>query len=181
MRHSPVGAGLVPARIRTLILLLAVSVLSSPLSAESTPRSRWFTARTTKVLDGEKVIATLPAGTLVKPVKRAKSNAAGVLLLIQARDASGENVSGWALETDVLPEPSVQSASIMREMGNSFLVGLILAFVGAVQLERSDAQIYVADLVGRGAREPNATVWRALPKGRSERSSWRTARQPATA
>src|SRR5208283_5277965 len=32
----------------------------------------------------------------------------------------------------------------------SFLVGLILAFVGAVQLKLFGAQIYVADLVGIG-------------------------------
>ena len=32
----------------------------------------------------------------------------------------------------------------------SFLVGLILAFVGAVQLTQFGAQIYVADLVGIG-------------------------------
>jgi phospholipid/cholesterol/gamma-HCH transport system permease protein len=30
----------------------------------------------------------------------------------------------------------------------SFLVGVILAFVGAVQLRKFGAQIYVADLVG---------------------------------
>ena len=49
------------------------------------------------------------------------------------------------------------SRSIVQECGPnalpivtliSFLVGLILAFVGAVQLRQFGAQIYVADLVG---------------------------------
>ncbi len=41
----------------------------------------------------------------------------------------------------------------------SFLVGLILAFVGAVQLQQFGAQIYVADLVGLGmAREMGAMM-----------------------
>jgi phospholipid/cholesterol/gamma-HCH transport system permease protein len=50
----------------------------------------------------------------------------------------------------------------------SFLVGLILAFVGAVQLRRFGAQIYVADLVGIAmAREMGAMMTAIIMAGRS--------------
>jgi phospholipid/cholesterol/gamma-HCH transport system permease protein len=50
----------------------------------------------------------------------------------------------------------------------SFLVGLILAFVGAVQLRMFGAQIYVADLVGLGmAREMGAIMAGVIMAGRT--------------
>ena len=50
----------------------------------------------------------------------------------------------------------------------SFLVGLILAFVGAVQLEQFGAQIYVANLVGLGmAREMGAMMTGIIMGGRT--------------
>lgn len=50
----------------------------------------------------------------------------------------------------------------------SFLVGLILAFVGAVQLRMFGAQIYVADLVGLGmAREMGAMMTAIVMAGRT--------------
>ena len=50
----------------------------------------------------------------------------------------------------------------------SFLVGLILAFVGAVQLKLFGAQIYVADLVGIGmAREMGAMMTAIVMAGRT--------------
>jgi len=50
----------------------------------------------------------------------------------------------------------------------SFLVGLILAFVGAVQLRQFGAQVYVADLVGLGmAREMGALMTGILMAGRT--------------
>ncbi len=50
----------------------------------------------------------------------------------------------------------------------SVLVGLILAFVGAVQLRPSGAQIYVADLVGIGmAREMGAMMTAIVMAGRT--------------
>ena len=50
----------------------------------------------------------------------------------------------------------------------SFLVGLILAFVGAVQLKQFGAQIYVADLVGLGmAREMGAMMTGIIMAGRT--------------
>lgn len=50
----------------------------------------------------------------------------------------------------------------------SFLIGLILAFVGAVQLEQFGAGIYVADLVGIGmAREMGAMMTAIIMAGRT--------------
>lgn len=50
----------------------------------------------------------------------------------------------------------------------SFLVGLILAFVGAVQLQQFGAQIYVADLVGLGmTREMGAMMTGIIMAGRT--------------
>ncbi len=50
----------------------------------------------------------------------------------------------------------------------SFLVGLILAFVGAVQLSLFGAQIYIADLVGIGiAREMGAIMTGIIMAGRT--------------
>jgi phospholipid/cholesterol/gamma-HCH transport system permease protein len=50
----------------------------------------------------------------------------------------------------------------------SFLVGLILAFVGAVQLRQFGAQVYVADLVGLGmVREMGALMTGILMAGRT--------------
>ncbi len=49
----------------------------------------------------------------------------------------------------------------------SFLVGLILAYIGAVQLRQFGAQIYVADLVGLGmAREMGAMMTAIIIAGR---------------
>ncbi len=50
----------------------------------------------------------------------------------------------------------------------SFLIGLILAFVGAIQLQQFGAQIYVADLVGIGmAREMGAMMTAIIMAGRT--------------
>ena len=50
----------------------------------------------------------------------------------------------------------------------SFLVGLILAFVGAIQLQQFGAQIYVADLVGIAmAREMGALMSAIIMSGRT--------------
>src|SRR6185295_15568672 len=50
----------------------------------------------------------------------------------------------------------------------SFLVGLILAFVGAVQLQQFGAQIYVANLVGIAmAREMGALMTAIIMAGRT--------------
>jgi len=50
----------------------------------------------------------------------------------------------------------------------SFLVGMIFAFIGAIQLQQFGAQIYVADLVGLGmAREMGAMMTAIIMSGRT--------------
>ena len=52
----------------------------------------------------------------------------------------------WADVVEVMEQTGPQALGIVAMI--NFLVGLILAFVGAVELERFGASIYVADLVG---------------------------------
>ena len=66
----------------------------------------------------------------------------------------------------IIQECGVQALPIVSLI--SFLVGLILAFVGAIQLERFGAQIYVADLVGIAmAREMGAMMTAIIMAGRT--------------
>jgi phospholipid/cholesterol/gamma-HCH transport system permease protein len=66
----------------------------------------------------------------------------------------------------VIQECGAQALPIVTLI--SFLVGLILAFVGAVQLERFGASIYVANLVGVGmAREMGAMMSAIIMAGRT--------------
>jgi phospholipid/cholesterol/gamma-HCH transport system permease protein len=65
-----------------------------------------------------------------------------------------------------LQECSAQALGIVTLI--SFLVGLILAFMGAVQLQQFGAQIYVADLVGLGmTREMGAIMTGVIIAGRT--------------
>ncbi len=66
----------------------------------------------------------------------------------------------------ILQETGSQALPIVSLI--SFLVGLILAFMGAVQLQQFGAQIYVADLVGLGmAREMAAIMTGIIMSGRT--------------
>ena len=66
----------------------------------------------------------------------------------------------------IVQECGVQALPIVSLI--SFLVGLILAFVGAVQLRQFGAQIYVADLVGIAmAREMGAMMTGIVMAGRT--------------
>ncbi|GJL64365.1 MAG: ABC transporter permease [Nitrospirales bacterium] len=66
----------------------------------------------------------------------------------------------------ILQECGAQALPIVSLI--SFLVGLILAFVGAVQLQQFGAQIYVANLVGLGmAREMGAMMTGIIMGGRT--------------
>ena len=83
----------------------------------------------------------------------------GRLLLGQARMRMGDL---WALIQECGPNalPIISLISI--------LVGMILAFVGAVQLKLFGAQIFIADLVGLGmAREMGAMMTAILMAGRT--------------
>jgi len=66
----------------------------------------------------------------------------------------------------IIQECGVQALPIVSLI--SFLIGLILAFVGAVQLKMFGAQIYVADLVGIAmAREMGAMMTGIIMAGRT--------------
>jgi phospholipid/cholesterol/gamma-HCH transport system permease protein len=66
----------------------------------------------------------------------------------------------------VIQEVGPEALPVVSLIG--FLVGLILAFVGAVQLQQFGAQIYVANLVGLGmAREMGAMMAGIIMAGRT--------------
>jgi phospholipid/cholesterol/gamma-HCH transport system permease protein len=66
----------------------------------------------------------------------------------------------------IVQETGAQALPIVALI--SFLVGLILAFVGAIQLRQFGAQIYVANLVGFGmAREMGAMMTGIIMAGRT--------------
>jgi phospholipid/cholesterol/gamma-HCH transport system permease protein len=66
----------------------------------------------------------------------------------------------------IIQECGVQALPIVSLI--SFLVGLILAFVGAIQLMMFGAQIYIADLVGIAmAREMGAIMTGIIMAGRT--------------
>ena len=66
----------------------------------------------------------------------------------------------------ILQESGAQALPIVSLI--SFLVGLILAFVGAIQLRPFGAQIYIANLVGLGmAREMGALMTGIIMAGRT--------------
>jgi phospholipid/cholesterol/gamma-HCH transport system permease protein len=66
----------------------------------------------------------------------------------------------------VLQETGPQALPIVGLL--AFLIGLILAYVGATQLERFGAEVYVADLVSIGmAREMGAVMTAILMAGRT--------------
>src|SRR5262245_60393116 len=66
----------------------------------------------------------------------------------------------------IVQESGAQALPIVSLI--SFLVGLVLAFVGATQLQQFGAQIYIADLVGLGmAREMGAMMTGVIMAGRT--------------
>ena len=72
----------------------------------------------------------------------------------------------WSDLIDIVYECGAAALPIVTLI--SFLVGLILAFVGAVQLKQFGAQIYVADLVGIAmAREMGALMTAIIMSGRT--------------
>ncbi len=90
----------------------------------------------------------------------------GEILIALMRLAMGRahfRVSDFALTIQQCGAEAVAIVTLV-----SFLVGLILAFIGAVQLQQFGAQIYVADLVGLGmAREMGAMMTAIIMAGRT--------------
>lgn len=101
--------------------------------------------------------AAVRESMLVRTGTRVTTRFAGALEIIafvgQVLAAFGKLVRGTARfrRSDlllVIQECGAQALPIISLI--SFLVGLILAFIGAVQLQQFGAQIYIADLVGLG-------------------------------
>ncbi len=90
----------------------------------------------------------------------------GEILIALMRLAMGRahfRVSDFALTIQQCGAEAVAIVTLV-----SFLVGLILAFIGAVQLQQFGAQIFVADLVGLGmAREMGAMMTAIIMAGRT--------------
>jgi phospholipid/cholesterol/gamma-HCH transport system permease protein len=90
----------------------------------------------------------------------------GEVLIAFLRLAAGRahfRVSDFAL---ALQQCGAEAVAIVTLV--SFLVGLILAFIGAIQLQQFGAQIFVADLVGLGmAREMGAMMTAIIMAGRT--------------
>ncbi len=90
----------------------------------------------------------------------------GEILIALMRLATGRahfRVSDFALTIQQCGAEAVAIVTLV-----SFLVGLILAFIGAVQLQQFGAQIFVADLVGLGmAREMGAMMTAIIMAGRT--------------
>jgi phospholipid/cholesterol/gamma-HCH transport system permease protein len=90
----------------------------------------------------------------------------GEILIASIRLAAGRahfRFSDFAL---ALQQCGAEAVAIVTLV--SFLVGLILAFIGAIQLQQFGAQIFVADLVGLGmAREMGAMMTAIIMAGRT--------------
>src|SRR3546814_12398457 len=70
----------------------------------------------------------------------------GEALLAYGRFFRGRGRFQWRDFWSIVQETGAQALPIVSLI--AFLIGLILAFVGAVQLRPFGAQLYVADLVG---------------------------------
>jgi phospholipid/cholesterol/gamma-HCH transport system permease protein len=108
---------------------------------------------------GERTLATLDGGREMLRFVGEVTLAFGRMLLLRARF----QLSELGL---VVQQTGPQALPIVTLI--AFLVGLILAFMGAVQLLRFGATIYVADLVGLGmAREMGAMMTAIVMAGRT--------------
>jgi phospholipid/cholesterol/gamma-HCH transport system permease protein len=90
----------------------------------------------------------------------------GEAVLACLRLVTGQARFRWVDLVLFLQECGAQALGIVTLI--SFLIGLILAFMGAIQLRQFGAQIYVADLVGLGmTREMGAVMTGIIMAGRT--------------
>lgn len=108
---------------------------------------------------GNTTIETAGAGVETLAFLGEMTTAFGKLLRMKAR------YRAWDLLL-LIQECGVQALPIVTLI--SFLVGVILAFVGAVQLKQFGGQLYIADLVGIGMmREMGAMMTAVIMAGRT--------------
>jgi phospholipid/cholesterol/gamma-HCH transport system permease protein len=134
------------------LLELAAAVPETELRAEAAPAS-WL------------------ARFGVAALRRSRSALASVSFVGEAATAMLRLASGRAQFRGsdlalVVQQCGAEAVGIVTLV--SFLVGLILAFIGAIQLKQFGAQIFVADLVGLGmAREMGAMMTAIIMAGRT--------------
>ena len=152
MRQVPVDLALLPAGVARLISL-----------AEAVPERKGARAETR----GVPLLERIGMGAL-----SAWGSAQGFVTLIGALAiAFGKLIRGVARYRRVdllqlIQECGANALGIVTLI--SFLVGVILAFMGAVQLQQFGASIYVADLVGIGiVREMGAMMTGIIMAGRT--------------
>jgi phospholipid/cholesterol/gamma-HCH transport system permease protein len=135
------------------LLALAVAVPEREGARRSGPQLSWLARLGTAVLDGWQ-----GAWTLLDFI--------GEAVIALSRFCVGKARFRRVDLVLFLQECGAQALGIVTLI--SFLVGLILAFMGAVQLRQFGAQIYVADLVGLGmTREMGAIMTGVIIAGRT--------------
>ena len=148
----PVQPDGLPEGVRRL-LKLASSVPERPDAHRHKPPTGWL------VWVGARVVATFQAGRDMLAFLGEVVTALWRLVIGRARFP-------WRDFGRLVQECGAQALPIVSLI--SVLVGLILAFVGAVQLRMFGAQIYVADLVGLGmAREMAPMMAAVIMAGRT--------------
>ena len=151
-RQIVVNQGGLPVGVQRL-LALAAAVPEREGARRSGQRISWLASIGTAVLDGWQGARDM-LGFIGEAVL------ACCMLAIGKARFRGVDL------TLFLQECGAQALGIVTLI--SFLVGLILAFMGAVQLQQFGAQIYVADLVGLGmTREMGAIMTGVIIAGRT--------------
>ena len=151
-RHIIVDQSALPDGVRRL-LALAAAVPEREGARRSAQPLSWLAGIGTAVLDGWR-----GAWTMVDFVGEAVLTL-GRLLIGKARFRRADLLL-------FLQECGAQALGIVTLI--SFLIGLILAFMGAVQLRQFGAELYVADLVGLGmTREMGAVMTGVIIAGRT--------------
>ena len=150
--HIEVDRSTLPEGVQRLVSL-ATAVPERQGAKRTTSRSSWLARLGTGTIS-----ALVGAREMVTFVGEA-TQAFQTLLIGKARFRRSDLML-------TIQECGVQALPIVTLI--SFLVGLILAFVGAVQLQQFGAQIYVANLVGLGmAREMGAMMTGIIMGGRT--------------
>ncbi|WP_454060963.1 MlaE family lipid ABC transporter permease subunit [Candidatus Nitrospira salsa] len=151
-RHIEVDRSHLPEGVQRL-LTLATSIPERQDARRTVTRECWLTRL------GKKAMEVLEGGKAML----AFIGEASLAFLAFLRGKARFRRSDFLL---ILQECGAQALPIVSLI--SFLVGLILAFVGAVQLQQFGAQIYVANLVGLGmAREMGAMMTGIIMGGRT--------------
>jgi len=150
--NIPVDGGGLPEGVRRL-LKLAMTVPERKEARHRRGRSGWLNQV------GQRAIAVIGGGRSVLQFIGEIAAAAGRLITGRARFP-------WREFGVMVQDCGPRALPIVSLI--SVLVGLILAFVGAVQLKMFGAQIYVANLVGLGmAREMGAMMAAVIMAGRT--------------